>query len=216
MSLAHNTDVAGTGLARLLQQYKGLPRMEALLRSWLDECQELEDAAWTLWINRQLQQNLATGDLLKKLGELVGQTSLGLSDDVFNLLIRARIFTNRSDGKRAKLIRIAQLLVPNTPIEVREYVGAVVVTAMGPVTVPPDVIAAQFLERAQLGGVRMTFGWMETPLASTIVGGYSRGGITQPTVPQSPGYWGGGPMSGFYIAGGAAAGALSADGGSSS
>jgi hypothetical protein len=175
--------------------------MAALLTSFLDECQAVEDAAWDVYIDRQLQQNLAFGDLLDKLGGLVGQGREGFIDNVYNLLIRARIATNRSSGRRTAILRVATLLLPGTAIEAREYVGAVVITGYGPVTVPAATIEDEFLERAKMAGVRMSFVWLGTPLASTILGGYAFRPdlITTPTAAQSPGY--DGTITGGLLAG---------------
>src|SRR5581483_11861886 len=116
MALTHQTDYAGRSRAQYLEQYKGKPRFDAWVQSYVAEIQELEDAAWTLWVNRVLQNGLATGDLLDKLGKLVGQDRGGQLDPQYQILITARIKTNRSSGRREELITIASLLVPGTAI----------------------------------------------------------------------------------------------------
>jgi hypothetical protein len=215
MAITHNTGVIATALSRLLAQFQGKPRIEALITAWMTEFQKIEDAFWAVFVGRLLQNNPA-GNILDELGGIVGQPRQGFSDAVYALLISARIATNRSDGKRESLISISQLLTPSTPIETREYIGAVVITVLAPITVPPQVLAQQFMERAQLSGVRMTVLWTMEPMANTLLWGYTRGGITDPTSDQSPGYYGAGPSSGFYIRGGLAAGASTADEGSAS
>ena len=218
MSLTYNQSYVAQGLARLLEQYKGQPRITALITAWLAQCQEVEDALWSVWLDRELQSGLATGDLLDKLGALVGQVREGVSDAIYALLISARIQANRSDGKRPTLIKIASLLAPGFVVGTREYIGAVVMTIYGPLVVPPAVLSQQFLQVAQLAGVRMTLVYTLEPMASTLLFGYSGvvGLPVQPTAAQSPGYYGAGPSSGYYIEGGLAAGAMTADGGSAS
>jgi hypothetical protein len=213
MSISHNTGVVAEGLGLLLEQFKGKPRITALLTGWLAEVQAVEDAMWSVWIDRLLQSGLAFGDLLDKIGAIVGQLREGFSDEVYTILITARIKANRSDGKRETLLALTELLVPLTTIEAREYVGAIVITPDGPVSIPPAVVNTEFLQRAVIAGVRLTFVWYTTPTASTLLFGYSRGGITDPTAAQSPGYYGTGVLDPNYIAGGSAAGALSSDGG---
>lgn len=206
-NVTHNTDHLSRMKSRLLEQYQGKPRMEAILTAWAAEIQAVEDAAFELYVSRMIQNHLATGDLLDKLGGLVGQQRQGFTDPVYEILITARIQANRSDGKRSSIARIAGLLVPGEAIEVREYDGAMVVVPRGPVTIPPDVIARDFLRRAVLAGVRMTFVWTELEWSETLLFGSVNPSVTPPTAEQSLGSFYGG------IDGGKAAGAFTYDGG---
>lgn len=220
MSIMHKTDYLVEGLGRMLEQFKGKPRFTAIITAYMNEVQAAEDALWEIYISRLLQDLLVNGsddtDLINKLGALVGQNREGFDNATYIRLIAARIKTNRSDGKRETMIAIASILVPETVIEAREYVGAIVITAHGPVVVPSYVIAFEFLARAVIGGVRASFVWQGTPNNTTLTLGYkfNPSAITQPTADQSPGYYGTGPSSGFYIAGGALAGEFTQDGGS--
>lgn len=169
MNIVYNGDYLGQARSRLPFQYKNKPRIDAFLQAWTAEFQAIEDAFFAVYIDRQLQQGLATGDLLTKLGKIVGQTSEGLTDPQFLLLIRARILVNRSDGRRETLIRIAALLVPSTPIYVKDYQpAAVLIQPLGPLGLPANLIAQQFLGPAVAAGVRLAFVWLGQSVATSF------------------------------------------------
>lgn len=117
------TDHTGIGLARLITQYKGKPRMTALLTSYLIEVQAIEDAAFQV-IDATI--DTATGHALTQWGKIVGQVNPGLSDENYRVLIRARIRVNRSDGRPRDLIEILELVavsIGETPAEIRFVFG---------------------------------------------------------------------------------------------
>lgn len=187
-AIIHSTTVTADGLARLLQQFKDKPRLAALLSSWLDEFQANEDAAFTLYYNRLLQNGVATGDILTKIGKLVGQGSEGLSDASFILLIKARIKTNRSTGRREDLIGIASLLVPGDIVRVTAYPPkSVAVQPDAACTLPPAIVGIKFLAKAGGAGTRVMFVWSSVARANTLVWGSVNGSVAVPTATQVPG-----------------------------
>lgn len=101
------TNYVARGKARLIEQYKNKPRVEAVLESGLIQVQALEDAAFQV-INADIFT--ATGDALAKWGKIVGQENPGLPDDDYRVLILTRIAVNRSNGHPDELIRIVQLI----------------------------------------------------------------------------------------------------------
>lgn len=195
-SLVHDTQVTPKGLQRLLAQYKGKPRMTVLISSYLDEFQEVEDAAYSVYFARAIQNAAATGDLLAKLGKIVGQGSEGLSDSQFLTLITARIQANRSSGRREQLIKIANLLSSASSIYVKDYPPAAVLIQMDSLALPPELVGRDFLGVAVAGGVLLMFLWSLVSLSNTFVGGsiYTPGFTAGPpptntgaTAAQSPG-----------------------------
>lgn len=117
MSLTHNTDVVGSGLNLLTQLFKGRPRIQALLTAWLTEFQEIEDALWSVFVERLLQNN-PTGDLLDKIGLLVGQPRNGQSDADYTVFITARIKANRSNGRAEEIYTVLNLLLPSITVDI--------------------------------------------------------------------------------------------------
>lgn len=136
------------------------------------------------------------GDLLDKLGKIVGQPRNGMVDTDYLVLITARIAANRSDGRRESLIRLAKLLVPGATVYIKDFPPcSVLVYPQAPIQVDPYV-AAQFMEIAKSAGVLLMFEWTASPVASTITAGsiYASGFSAGPpatntgvTSAQSPG-----------------------------
>lgn len=106
MAVTHVTDHADQGVALLLDQYKEKPRIEALLRSYLDEVQELEDVIADIRASRDV--DTTTGVHLEKIGRKVGQPRVGV-DDLYRVFIRVRIRVNASHGKAKDVIAVAKL-----------------------------------------------------------------------------------------------------------
>lgn len=160
------TDHVAQGLAHLIEQYKGKPRIEAFLTSFLIQTQELEDATFQL-IDSTLDN--ATGDMLAKFGKIVGQTNPGLNDDNYRVLIRARIAVNRSHGYPDELINILKLVALSTGetpanITFREgHSGYALYLTSDVGDIDPDIIWG-LLDEADAAGVpgRLVYGLSPT------------------------------------------------------
>lgn len=185
MAITHKTDYFAEAKSRLTQQFKGLPRIEGFLKAVSAEVQELEDAMWEVFIDRVLQSDLATDDLLAKLGALVGQGSEGLSDAQYRILIQARILANRSSGRREELITILSTLCPGMTIRAHDYYPAsFYLWPMGAVPVPPILVGASFLSVAVAAGVKLIFVWNTDALANQFIFGSVDGSVDVPTINQ--------------------------------
>lgn len=170
-NLVHKTTIVADGDALVIEQYRNAPRFMAILNSFLVQIQALEDAAYALLVGR-LIQNDPTGALLAQIGKLVGQSSMGLSDDQWRYLIKARIPANRSDGRRRTMIRIARLLTGNLPVYAQDYQPATFMMApQGILPVSPRIMVTNFLGPALGGGVRLVFVYSFATPANTIIGG---------------------------------------------
>lgn len=204
-NLVHNTNVVARGVSRLLFTFRDKPRIVALLTSYLEEIQELEDALFAIWADRLLRGGSLTTEILDFIGKIVGQQREGFDNDTYALLISARIQANRSNGTRAQLIKITSLLVPNTQILFYQFnPQSELIIPFGPVGFDPYLIARSFLLVAAAAGEKLMFGWTSAPIASTLMTGYSLGlGTTVPTVAQSPGWSGNGgpPINGGLLGG---------------
>jgi hypothetical protein len=200
-----NTEYTAQGLTRLVTAFRDKPRIAALLASYLDEIQEIENAAFDIYLDRMLRGGTVTDDIANKIGKMVGQNREGFDTPTYLLLITARIAANRSDGKRETLIRIAKLLIPDTLIFVYQFnPQSLLMIPQGPVPFDPYLIARQFLLPAVAGGEGFMFGWVLQPIASSLMYGYSvANGTTVPTTAQSPGWSGNGgtPIDGGLFGG---------------
>lgn len=99
-------------LGRLPEHLKDLPVWEAILRSFGEEFQEIEDAFVQLRDERSI--DTATGATLESIGRRVGEPPSGLDTEIYRRRIRARIAANRSKGRVKDLIRVARLILAET------------------------------------------------------------------------------------------------------
>lgn len=113
----------------------------------------------------------AGGDLLDKLGKIVGQPRNGMDDPTYFIFITAKIRSNKSDGKRETLIALTKLLVPGASIYVKDFPPcSVYIAPQAPVFVDPYAAAA-FLIAAKAAGVNVVFAWSAVPIADTVIAG---------------------------------------------
>src|SRR5688572_13994483 len=104
MALTKIADHVEQGLRLLLDQYKDKPRLTALLSSYLNRVQELEDAAWDVRIKRFVDD--AVGAQLDGIGRIVGELRQGRDDVTYRLFILARIRVNLSFGHADDVIDV--------------------------------------------------------------------------------------------------------------
>lgn len=150
--IQHDDDYLGGARALLPEQFKGMPRIDALLQAYMGVFQEIEDAFYAVFVQRVLQNYEAVGDMLDKLGSLVGQSRNGSSDTEYAIFIQARIKANRSSGKAGDLLDILQLLFPTaSPIVARYFVKALEYEVYG-YDVNPYIAWRDFLAGAVVAG----------------------------------------------------------------
>lgn len=153
MSITQRTDHVELGLSRLIEQYKEQPNITKLLEIILVQIQELEDAAWSVLVDRLLEN--ATGKSLVTLGRIVGQPYRGNSDEEYKLFIKARIRVNRSNGHADDVIEVLRLLTPDTPFQYADIgMGDAIVTYSGIPFVDPGILK-ELAEEAAANATRI-------------------------------------------------------------
>jgi hypothetical protein len=100
------TDHEEQAYGLFLEQYAELPRLAALLASYTQEIQELEDAIWAVRIGRFLDN--AEGAQLDVIGKLVGEPREGRADNVYRVLITGKIRVNWSLGRPKDVIEVVR------------------------------------------------------------------------------------------------------------
>ncbi len=110
--LAQNTEHCVQSLNARTEDYRGLPRFQALLEIFCDEIQEIEDMLWELG---QDSVNTAFGVQLDGFGSIVGAERQGLSDTDYRALIRARIKANNSEGTVPDIFAIVGAALGSPP-----------------------------------------------------------------------------------------------------
>jgi len=97
---------------RLLAQFKDSPRLRALVATVGQMAQIAEDEWWNVYQGRLL--DMAEGDALDKLGELVGEARWSLTDDEYRRIIRARVLANVCDDSIDEILEVWALLLSPT------------------------------------------------------------------------------------------------------
>lgn len=113
MAIARVTDHVQAGLDLLIQQYRDKPRIAGWLTAYLNRCQELEDAIWSVIVGRLI--DAAEGVQLDALGSIVGQVRQGEADELYRIRIRARIAANKSLGTPDDVLNVAIIASNKTP-----------------------------------------------------------------------------------------------------
>lgn len=146
---------------RLIEQYRGLPDLEALIKSYLAQVQDLENVIFEVILERVIDN--AVGVQLTVLGNIVQQPRLTPIDADFKTAINARIAINLSDSTPEDLLRVAALILTGgEEVEIREEPpGQVRITVVDPLTVDPT-LAQVLLDEADPAGVRLLFAYTVT------------------------------------------------------
>lgn len=142
------------GLDRLLERFKGRPKIEALLRIFLERVQHIDDVIYDLYTGMWLDN--AVGEQLDSLGWIVGESRASRSDYIYRLWIRARIKINRANGKVSDTLEVLRLLVePTALVEyLPEYPAAYRVRVTG-TTADASTVSA-IIQQVKPAGVGLT------------------------------------------------------------
>jgi hypothetical protein len=161
IDIAQNTEHATEAIARLIQQYKDKPRIEAFINALSARVQDLEDTLYDILVESAIAN--ATGTQLDDIGDIVGQQRQGMLDAEYRTFVRARVKANRSSGRLEELIEILKLILdgqtvpPTSSILTRDaYPASVVIEATGVVS-NTLIIWRDFLNRAKAAGIRLGF-----------------------------------------------------------
>lgn len=113
-------------LERLIEQYKGKSRISGFLRAIIKPVQGIEDVFQDLSTQRWL--DTATGDLLDRIGNIVGiARNFGESDASYRLRIDTRIIINISNGEPESAISVFQRYLESDLVLYQEaYPGGII------------------------------------------------------------------------------------------
>lgn len=146
--IQHITTHADDAVARLIEQYKDKPRMEAWVRAFVAPLQRLEDAAYAVFVQAAIDN--AIGAQLDQIGDLVKEKRAGKDDENYRAFLRARIKVNRSNGRVEELITIAVLILGDEfPVIVRELYPSAVEVEVQDVSVDALILWRDFLHKAK-------------------------------------------------------------------
>jgi hypothetical protein len=167
VTIKYVADHEDRALARVLQQFRGLETLEALLSLPGARAQELEDSFYDLISGRELET--AEGEQLDGIGALVGQARECIDDATYRIRIQARIAINRSSGTVPELLHITQLLAGEDAVVTltQDFPAAVSILATGTVANADEIGRA--IDQAKAAGVRVVWMWTEEELADILV-----------------------------------------------
>lgn len=96
-------------LTSMAPPWWGKPRIAALVASYVNRLQEVEDAIWEVIAIREL----ATADLprLKILGAIIGQPRLLFTTEMYRKVLQARALANVSQGRARDIISVLEVLI---------------------------------------------------------------------------------------------------------
>lgn len=160
-------DHAQAAVDRLPQQFKGKPKLEALIRILCAPMVALEQAFVDLLTKRTVET--AEGVQLEVLARIVGQPIVDVSETTLRSLIRARIRANKSSGFGDQVLLVARLVLTDfaadpvvlaagtLALEIEPQYPASFVLRVENVDLPwdlADLLSRSFLRLVKADGVR--------------------------------------------------------------
>ena len=142
---------------RLLQQYKGSPRIASLIEILFgQQVQEIEDAAHQFY--SRLDIDNAEGVQLDRVGTIVGLTRIGWEDSVYRILLKAKIGKNVSHGTIEDVISVWRLLAQANEVQVVEtYPAQVDLYSDTPIDGTIATFVRDLMQDVVAAGVRVDF-----------------------------------------------------------
>lgn len=182
----HRTNHEELAKSRYIDQYKDKPKLAALIASYAEQIQDLEDAAFEVMLERVLAN--AVGAQLVIIANIVGASITTADDDQLRIIIQTQIAINLSDGTPEDLINILRLILLTSgeafhireepPHQVRLVIDDPLSSIINPNT------AATLLDSADVASIRIlldyfnsaseddTFGFADANGGTTIGKGY--------------------------------------------
>lgn len=110
MSSTYISDHVARAKNRLIEQYRGKPRVEGIVEALVTPLQDIEDVLLQLKTERWIDS--AVGIQLDKIGKIVGlERDYGQEDEDYRLLIKAKIVMNLNQGTPEEIIAAAKFFI---------------------------------------------------------------------------------------------------------
>jgi len=145
------------GVLQLRPPFWGLPRVAALLVSWLEQAQAFEDALWTFLDG--IDVDTCERYALERLSVIVGEPARPTDTETLRVLVRGRIAANRSTGRPSDLTNLVSALCGSTDCTLLLFGNAIKVIT--PPLAAPDA-AVQLLDDAAASGVAVAWTVVDT------------------------------------------------------
>lgn len=148
----HITTHVRDGVALMPHEFHKGGDVDALAASWLEEVQEVEDAAWSI-LGATL--DAATGDALDQLGELLVWPRGSLSDADYRAVLSVVVRCNRSAGTGDELLAVLAEVMGVTGYTLTEYFPAALVAEPEAAPSLGTETLHLLLQRAKAAGVKL-------------------------------------------------------------
>lgn len=153
--LVHDTQHVLEALSRLPMQFQEKPRIAALISALVTQCQDIEDTAWDLYVDRTV--DTAVGAQQDILGHIVGAPRDGRSDSDYRFRLKLQIAVNRSDGGTETMNRIMRLIVLTNDFTMSEVFPAGLNIEIVSHFFGDPVDTGKLLKKAVTAGVHLAF-----------------------------------------------------------
>lgn len=143
---------------RMIEQWKGLPNLDAIVQAIAAQSQDLENAAQSLLSVWDIDGS--SGVQLDRLGVIVGRPRGGVIDSTYRLYLRAQIAVNRSNGSVTALYAVLQAMFGYASGSKSLLYQPGGDASLSMLVIPPisdaaAAVAAQLLGEAASAGVRV-------------------------------------------------------------
>jgi len=150
MTLTKKTNHIVEAISNLIFEFQEeSPKLHALVASYVDQIQDLENVAFELLEDRSL--DTAEGEQLDGLGQIVGLERGGLDDDEYRLRLRVQIKLNLSAGTIENVIEVAFLITDEPVLLVESYPATILITIVNVTTDP--LLVRRIINEARSAGV---------------------------------------------------------------
>lgn len=173
------TDHVGRGLSRLIEKFKRQPNVVGLVTALLQEVQELSDAIYLAYVNRQLDNAFGVG--LDQWGKVLKLARGGAGDDAYRVRLRVQLLILKGSGTAPELIKIFQMLAPppRTVTWIPRYPAGQEILISGDPS-PDGEDLSSILRSARAAGIGSQLRWSGALLTQTFTtqGGGGLGATT--------------------------------------
>lgn len=162
------TDHEAQSAGRFIDQFKNSVDLKALMASYAEQIQDLEDAAFEVMLERVLPT--AEGVQLSILGAIVQQPRTTSDDTEFKVAINARIAINLSDSTPEDVINVGVLLFQTTGEAFcirEEYPAQLRVFVIDPITISPTLVQ-ELLDEADPAGNRLLLSYSPAAVSTRL------------------------------------------------
>lgn len=152
------TERLAEAVGNLVDQFRGQANIEAFVRAWAQQSQEVELAAFDVLLLTTLAN--AEGEQLDGLGTVVGVEREGRTDADYRVRIGAQILLNNASGTIEDLVQLAVALGATTVELTEVYPAKLEIVAGVPIVNGEEI--ARVMGLAKPAGVGRWFTWYES------------------------------------------------------